>query len=480
MESKENMEPRLNMSDAGTDRPKAARERAHENMKATITRGIRYTQPDLDAEPPTTLPISQIPTVDRPQVTSLTLSRSQSPSTQRTDDLRYAKQCLQGSPRAKSVFPSSEEKRPKTVSVIDLESQSRSSSNEGDYRRTENPFMPFTNVPTSEKPDLPLRLSTDNSHSALTSLPSIDGKVVSKRAGEAHQQQQTRVDSNGRKRPKLNTESYLADDAFGSSHDIAGPDATEYGTDETVFANASSTPKSTLAAPSKAIGRDFELTCATPREVQEKGSRLHAVRYSNEITTQQITETQRQASQIPSKRGRPRRLKLPRPGEPDFIGPLNRRGRKVTADFEIKDKGTGRVTKNADEGEHEVFSGQNTSQRGPKRKLETLHETCLPDPPLAAVPVLVRSTKDHHAERKLEIRYQQPSSSKESLAHDSQRMLEVDCNGMSRRRVNALIALFDDMVYPFIQALINNYRGFHADIEIQIIGLDVSTLRHQI
>ena len=480
MESKEKVEPSLNISVADTDRPKAATERAHANMKATITRGIRYTQPDLNAEPPTTPLIAQIPTVGRPQVTDLASSTSKTPSTQRADDLPYAKQCLQGSPPTKSVFPSSEEKRPKTVSVIDLESHASSFSSESNHRRTENQFMPFTNIPASEKPNLPPRLSTDNSHPVLAFLPSIDEKLISRGAGEARQLQQTKVYPNGRKRPKFNTESYIADDAFDSPHNIAGPNATEYRTDETVLVNASSTPKSTLAATSTAIERDFELACATPGEDQNKGSRLNAACYSNDITTQQITETQWQASQMPSKRGRPKKLRLPRPGEPDFIGPLNRRGRKVTGEFGTRDKGAEKTTKDADEGENEGFSGQNISQRGVKRKLEAPHETCLSDSPLAAVPVLVRLTKDHRAERKLEIRYRQPTSSKESLAHDSQRMLEVDCGGMSRRRVNALIALFDDMVFPFIQALMNIYRGFHADIEIQIIGLDVSALWDQI
>lgn len=212
-----------------------------------------------------------------------------------------------------------------------------------------------------------------------------------------------------------------------------------------------------------------------PPEDQSLASKVNTMRFHGAGLAEMTAE--RRQAHTPAKRGRPRKPQLPRPGDDDFIGPLNRRGRKTTGDFVPKSGGTAdtaRTTNNRNllqPGESDTAHTDKKRKHGSSGGSRDVYPS---GPSFAAIPILVQLVGGDEAPRKLQIRYRDPGLRKRSPGHNAHCMLEVDCEGMSRRRANALIALFDELVYPFIQSLTNQYRGFQADEDLQTMGLDVS------
>lgn len=210
-------------------------------------------------------------------------------------------------------------------------------------------------------------------------------------------------------------------------------------------------------------------------EDQSPASKVNTMRFYGAGLAEMTAE--RRQPHTPAKRGRPRKPQLPRPGDDDFIGPLNRRGRKTTGDFVPESGGTAETARNTNNrnllqpGE---LDNAHTNKKRKHRSPGGSRDVYSSGPSFAAVPILVQLVGGDEAPRKLQIRYRDPGLRKRSPGHNSNCMLEVDCEGMSRRRANALIALFDELVYPFIQSLTSHYRGFQADEDLKTMGLDVS------
>lgn len=223
--------------------------------------------------------------------------------------------------------------------------------------------------------------------------------------------------------------------------------------------------------------KDVTLASAVPPGDQSLTSKVNALRFPGAILP--FTTDEPRQVHTPAKRGRPRKPQLPRPGEYDFIGPLNRRGRKSTGEFVPETGDAAETARNANNQNLGPPGKSDTSHINKKRKHGSLggsRSVYSSGPSLAAVPILVQLAGGEDAPRKLQIRYRDPNWRKSTAEQNTHYMLEVDCEGMSGRRANALIALFDELVYPFIQSLISHYQGFHADEDLQTMGLDVSWL----
>ena len=235
-------------------------------------------------------------------------------------------------------------------------------------------------------------------------------------------------------------------------------------------------------ASSMVVGKeDLMLSPHIPPQDQVRDRSFPGVSYPN-VTSQQRTAVASQSS-TNANRGRPRKPQLPRPGQPGFIGPLNRRGRKSTGEHNSsskRTKGVKTMTRCTDNGDKGQKASQDTPSQDAKRKRRLSDRPQVTSSSVGStdvVPILLQLPDGHKAHRKVLVQYWYPTVKTDIPSHDVQHTRELDCSGMSRRRVNALIALFEDLVYPFVQSLVNHYKDFYADVDIKIIGLDVSILQ---
>jgi len=337
------------------------------------------------------------------------------------------------------------------------------SMNVNEHKRVEkhNPFTPSTKKPAA------IRTEPVGTPSACRSplpqySPASNGKqFIFRSAGEVRQQHYSDHDSKPEKLKLCGQTRSFVEGAFGTS--------------QTLSRTNGHSPKNQGGA----VGYPEILKKHTivPRGDQSLTPRLDAAHFSGAILARTTAELREVPT--PAKRGRPRKPQLPRPGDKDFIGPLNRRGRKSTGDFVPETGDTAKTARNASNRNLQHLGDFLTPNNGTKAKHGSLggsRNVCSSEPPLAAVPILVQLAGGDDAPRKLQIRYRAPNLGTSTSVHNAHCTLEVDCEGMSRRRAYALIALFEELVYPFIQSLTSHYRGFHADEDLQTMGLDVSWL----
>lgn len=360
--------------------------------------------------------------------------------------------------------------------VVTLSCETNHDGNQGSFRLPEHSTLirSMNGKRTSSADDSPLPMGFRSSHGEST----VAG------AGGLVPQQPTFEDySNGSKRLKIHVQSSEADNELAlhvhQSNDaplrvyVAGFIPSEMHENMTTLAGGPSMPSGAPSAVDTIVDtRNAALTSiSSPKDPVFGQGSLVASLYS--ATPQRKVNKQSPIPSVSAKRGRPKKPQLPRPGDPGFIGPLNRRGRKSTEEVGLKDEGTAKRQNK----EIEAFGSQTTSRKGTKRKRDDWEkETHFPDLPPTVIPILLHLTGDCKPDRKLQVRHRHPNSRKDVLAHEDQLTLEVDCNGMSRRRAKSLVALFEELVYPFIQMLMGHYRGFHSDSDLQIIGLDVCIL----
>jgi len=335
--------------------------------------------------------------------------------------------------------------------------------NFNEHKRVEkhNPFTPFTKKPAAIRTDPVGTPSAYRSPLPQYSPASNGRQFIFRSAGEVRQQHYSDQDSNPGKLQLFGHTRSVAEGAFGTSQTLSR-----------IYQHSS-----TKQGGAVGYSEILEKHTLVPPGDQSLTPRLNAAPFSDAILARTTAEL-RQVS-TPVKRGRPRKPQLPRPGDKDFVGPLNRRGRKSSGDFIPETGDTAKTARNASNRNLQHLGEFPTLTNGTKAKHGSLgcsHNVYTSEPLLAAVPVLVQLAGGDDAPRKLQIRYRAPNLGTSTSVHNAHCTLEVDCEGMSRRRANALIALFEELVYPFIQSLTSHYRGFHADEDLQTMGLDVSWL----
>lgn len=176
-------------------------------------------------------------------------------------------------------------------------------------------------------------------------------------------------------------------------------------------------------------------------------------------------------------------LKIPRPGEPGFIGPLNRRGRKSKGEFSSSNPTSPTASlAQIDHGEDNDsdFASSGTTNPNQRRKCrprtDLQSENSHKPLPFAAVPIISQSVDAGDGTMKLRIKYRRPATQAVSNAIGTSRTLEVPCPHLTRPRCNSLIMFFKDFVYPAIELLMHHHRGSLEDAEMQMVGLDVGCL----
>jgi len=337
-----------------------------------------------------------------------------------------------------------------------------------------NPFTAFTKNPAADRINPTGILSTHLSPFSQYSPASNGKQLAFSSAGEVRQQRYNYHDSNPDKRQLFSHTGSVVEGALGTSRN---PSRTTWHSpkEHGGAVGCSEILEDQMDAPilhytrSPHDKRDDDQQAVTP--ASSLTPRLNAAQFSGALLAQ-TTDEPRYVPTL-AKRGRPRKPQLPRPGDQDFIGPLNRRGRKSTGDFVPETAGSANNRNLEHWGELHTPHNGTIRKHGSSGNSRNVYST---EPPLAAVPILVQLAGGDDTPRKLQIRYRASNLRMSTSGHNAPCMLEVDCEGMSRRRANALIALFKEFVYPFIQSLTNHYRGFHTDEDLRTMGLDVGWL----
>ena len=459
----------------------------------------KYTQGDLDAEHQGWhLPLGHKPSTDdqsrSAHETSTKLPKpSTTPLPHHTNASRHPQEGAQEGTGTKSMFSfNGEAASGKTPPVAAHPRSGLAYLNERNVTKKQSSTPLSAKLSTAVEVDVARTPSTNGFPLPLFPLPSTSRGFVFGPSGPARQRNQSKAFSNALKRRRLSNNDSAVANALVLARNAYRPAqapsngqgaalvSSEQQDDDVIIIDAPSSPglppAASLASSTNAEPRNVTPASAVPPKDRSLTLSFNAARGSD-LLPLQTRNGQTHIVSTPAKRGRPRKPQLPRPGDQDFIGPLNRRGRRSTGEFAFDTINIAKTVRRADGEEHQDLGKPHTPYNGTKRKRdlsERPHDTYVSGPPLAAVPILVQLADGDNPPVKLHIRYRRPTRRTSTPAHNASRVLEVDCAGMSRRRASALITLFQDLVHPFIQALTTHYQGFHADADIQSIGLDVS------